>query len=305
MRIQRSRLTRDYVQVPNATARDDRLSHMARGVLVEILSQPDGWEATADEMWRESAAKHGKDSPGRRAFRGAFAELKQYGYITTCREPLPGGRHSTVLVISDVPHAGTSVPPAETRNDAGHSDVPACGTSESGTSERPAETNEPAGRADVPTGGTSVPPGQMDVFAGHSDVPHAGTSSYGKRTTKTEEKTSSSTPAIGHHLDAFGAFWIVYPKKRAREEAKKAWIAAIERGANPQHIVTAATAYANERKGEDPKFTKYPATWLNKGCYDDELDPEPAPGRPPLRAVSGDWQPWTNPEDQSGYYESL
>ncbi|WP_199572684.1 helix-turn-helix domain-containing protein [Streptomyces murinus] len=109
-------------------------------------------------------------------------------------------------------------------------------------------------------------------------------------------------PAEDHHLEAFGAFWINYPKKRAREEARKAWIAAIKRGANPQHIVTAAQSYARERASQDPKYTKYPATWLNKGCYDDEPDPQPGPQ---LRAVSGGYQPWTNPVDQDAYYDSL
>lgn len=105
-----------------------------------------------------------------------------------------------------------------------------------------------------------------------------------------------STPQQNEHLEAFGAFWTNYPKKRAREEAKKAWIAAIKRGADPQHIVTASQSYARERAGQDPKYTKYPATWLNKGCYDDEPDPQPAPGeRPQLRAVSGGWQPYREP----------
>lgn len=113
---------------------------------------------------------------------------------------------------------------------------------------------------------------------------------------------ATEVPQPNHHLEAFGAFWIVFPKKRAREEAKKAWIAAIGRGADPQHIVDAATGYAKERAGEDAKYTKYPATWLNKGCYDDE--PDPQPGRPQLRAV-GDYQPWRNPEDSSGYHDPL
>jgi hypothetical protein len=113
-------------------------------------------------------------------------------------------------------------------------------------------------------------------------------------------------PTEDLHLEAFGAFWINYPKKRAREEARKAWIAAIKRGAEPQHMVDAAQAYARERAGQDPQYTKHPTTWLNKGCYDDEPDPQPAPGeRPPLRAVSGGWQPWRNPVDQSVYDEPL
>lgn len=107
------------------------------------------------------------------------------------------------------------------------------------------------------------------------------------------------------HLEAFGAFWLTYPKRKAKEEAKKAWIAAIKRGADPQHIVTAAKGYAHERQDQEAKYTKYPATWLNKGCYDDEPDPQPEPVRPQLRAVSGGWQPWKNPTNQDVYDEPL
>jgi hypothetical protein len=109
--------------------------------------------------------------------------------------------------------------------------------------------------------------------------------------------TKSSSEKTEHHLEAFGAFWLTYPKRKAKEEARKAWIAAIERGADPQHIVTAAKDYAHERHGQDPKYTKYPATWLNKGCYDDE--PDPQPGRH-LRAV-GDSGPHRNPQNDSDY----
>jgi hypothetical protein len=110
---------------------------------------------------------------------------------------------------------------------------------------------------------------------------------------------SPAKPKRDYHLDAFGAFWLVYPKKKAREEAKRAWCQAIDRGADPERIVAAATAYARERASEDSKYTKYPATWLNKGCYDDEPD-APAGQRPPLRAVAGGspqgWQPYSNPD---------
>lgn len=79
-------------------------------------------------------------------------------------------------------------------------------------------------------------------------------------------------PAVDHHLKAFGAFWLTYPKKKSREDAKRAWIAAMERGANPEHIIDAAQSYARERAQQDPTYTKHPATWLDKGCYDDEPD---------------------------------
>jgi hypothetical protein len=117
---------------------------------------------------------------------------------------------------------------------------------------------------------------------------------------------ASNEPTEELHLDAFGAFWINYPRKRNREEAKQAWIAAIRRGVEPKHMVDGAQRYARERAGEDPQFTKYPATWINKGCYDDEPDPQPEPGgRPSLKAVSGGWRPFQNPENQDVYDEPL
>lgn len=101
----------------------------------------------------------------------------------------------------------------------------------------------------------------------------------------------------GEDHSAFAAFWTVYPKKRNRAEALTAWKAAIKAGVDPQHITAGAKAYADERKNEDPKYTKYPATWLNKGCYDDEPD---EPARPHLRAVGG-YEPYRNPVNQDDY----
>jgi hypothetical protein len=316
VRIRHTRLTRDFLQVPNATVRDDRLSHMARGILVELLSRPDGWEATADDMWRASVAKHGKNSPGRRAFRAAFAELKEHGYLTANRELLEAGRYGTVLTLTnvsavqpDVPQAGTSERPGQTDVPAGGTGVPHAGTSEgstdvphAGTSERPAETGESADGTDVPHAGTPERPAETGIRAVRTDVPHAGTSlkEHGENTRKNTSSTGDasvreiSSKKTDHHLAAFGAFWSNYPKKKDREEAKKAWIAAIERGVEPKRIVDAAQAYARERAGKDPQYTKFPANWLNKGCYDDE------PDLPPLRAVSGGWTAPNRPHPATG-----
>lgn len=82
----------------------------------------------------------------------------------------------------------------------------------------------------------------------------------------------------GEDLKAFGDFWAVYPKKKNKAEALMAWKKAVESGVAPARITAAATAFARERHGQDPKFTKFPATWLNKGCYDDEPDPAPSAG---------------------------
>lgn len=316
MRIRRSRLTGDFLQVPNATVRDDRLSHMARGILVELLSRPDGWEATADDMWRASVAKHGKASPGRRAFRAAFAELKEHGYLTSERTILTSGQHGTILAITDipagrtdVPHGGTSAPPAKTDVSPAQTDVPHAGTSESptdvpacGTSEPPAETNETPAHADVPHGGTPDSPAETPKTAGRSDVPHAGTSSSKNGLPNTGKKTSSSAAAADappqdeEDLTAFGAFWLVYPKSRDRPATLAAWREARAKGVPAGKITDAAQAYARERAGEDARFTKLSANWLRDERYEDDYeDAADSTGRPPLRAVSGGWQPYQQP----------
>lgn len=316
MRIRRSRLTGDFLQVPNATVRDDRLSHMARGILVELLSRPDGWEATADDMWRASYAKHGKTSPGRRAFRAAFAELKEHGYLTSERTILTSGQHGTVLAIADipagrtdVPHGGTSAPPAKTDVSPAQTDVPHAGTSEAptdvpyaGTSERPAQTPETPAHADVPHGGTSDSPAQTPKTAGRSDVPHAGTSSSKNGLRNTGKKTSSSAAAADtpprdeEDLTAFGAFWLVYPKSRDRPGTLAAWREARAKGVPAQKMIDGAQAYARDRAGQDQQFTKLSANWLRDERYEDDYDDVAhSDGRPPLRAVSGGYQPFQCP----------
>ncbi len=37
--------------------------------------------------------------------------------------------------------------------------------------------------------------------------------------------------------------------------------------ATPDEIIRGAARYATERRGEDPHYTKNPATWLSKACW--------------------------------------
>jgi len=66
----------------------------------------------------------------------------------------------------------------------------------------------------------------------------------------------------------FDDFWRVYPRKVDRGEALRAFEKAIE-NAPFGDIVLGAMRYATERSGQDPCFTKHPATWLSKACWTD------------------------------------
>ena len=77
--IHRRRPADRFVMIENATARDAQLTWTARGVLAELLSQPPGWRASADEMGRENMRARGRD--GERVTRAAFRELRGVGYL--------------------------------------------------------------------------------------------------------------------------------------------------------------------------------------------------------------------------------
>lgn len=68
----------------------------------------------------------------------------------------------------------------------------------------------------------------------------------------------------------FEDFWLVYPKQVARTDAVRAFAHAV-RDTPANEIIRGAMRYADERRGEDPRFTKHPATWLSKGCWSDPL----------------------------------
>jgi hypothetical protein len=84
----------------------------------------------------------------------------------------------------------------------------------------------------------------------------------------------------------FTEFWAVYPLKRGKPRARKAWRAAMKRRHDPELIIKAAAAYRDDPKRK-PDFTAHPSTWLNDERYNDEHNtPDGALGYPT--------SPWEN-----------
>lgn len=78
-------------------------------------------------------------------------------------------------------------------------------------------------------------------------------------------------------LQGFGAFWIKYPRKTAKQDAEKAW-AKLKPDADLQSILI--TAVDRQAKSLDwtkdgGKFIPHPATWLNGKRWDDQLTAAP------------------------------
>lgn len=119
MKVHRTKHTENFTILPNAALRDERLSYRARGVLMELLSRPEDWQATADSLSRAAKKQRGKKGEGRDAMRGAFAELKAAGYIVASRVDGEGGTHMTELHVYDVAQDVTSEDEQNPRSDRG------------------------------------------------------------------------------------------------------------------------------------------------------------------------------------------
>jgi hypothetical protein len=79
-----------------------------------------------------------------------------------------------------------------------------------------------------------------------------------------------------------------YPRKASRGRAETAYRRIIEsREATHEELVSGAIRYSTERAGENPKFTLYPATWLNgKSWLDEPTAPVPHQSRNPRDRLS-------------------
>jgi len=124
-----------WVPVSNETAQQRRLSWRAKGLLVDLLSFPDGYNITFDRLMAAAKACGDPDVEGRDAMRRAMQELERKGYLkhqrVAVKDPAPGAqRWRTETAICDQPifagqHGGTdfqevqaSVPPGfSTSND--------------------------------------------------------------------------------------------------------------------------------------------------------------------------------------------
>jgi len=81
----------------------------------------------------------------------------------------------------------------------------------------------------------------------------------------------SKAAAAKQIAEDFAEWYAVYPKHEGRGAAVNAYSRARKK-ASAEELLEGAKRYVQRRKGEDPKFTKSPAAWLNQECWADEPD---------------------------------
>lgn len=92
-------------------------------------------------------------------------------------------------------------------------------------------------------------------------------------TTEAEQIRSEAETDKNFGRSSYLEFYDVFPKKKDPRLAEKAFFAAVKRGADPLTIISGAQCYAKERAGQEPRFTKAPAAWLNADAWLNEPEP--------------------------------
>lgn len=64
-----------FVQIPNAWMRDNRLTLKARGLLAQIMTHREDWSLSINRLAQDNGE-------GKHAIRAAIAELEKFGYLT-------------------------------------------------------------------------------------------------------------------------------------------------------------------------------------------------------------------------------
>lgn len=113
------------------------------------------------------------------------------------------------------------------------------------------------------------------------------TRNYREEAEREEEKRERDTPAQpalvsvpNSLLVGFDAFWSSYPRKTAKDPARKAWTKATKR-TPPADILIGLERHLPDLRARESKFVPHAATWLNDRRWEDEPEPPSAKQRSP------------------------
>lgn len=224
---------------------------------------------------------------GETAMRRALKELEAKGYMLTPRKGLHEGIIRTVYTLKPVTEAspykplpratkGTRKSAASSRYESAETvEVRAALPSQSeGSEPADSEGSEPSHSEGATRGFRGLVPADSEgSYKDELRKLNLGTN-VGRDTAEddglfaveTQPKQVARSGASG-----FDAFWAVYPRKVAKEAARKAYAAAV-RMATPEEILEGARRYVAD-PNRSQQFTKHPATWLKGGCWTDEPEP--------------------------------
>ena len=111
-----------------------------------------------------------------------------------------------------------------------------------------------------------------EVLAERKQSAIAERETEGETERETEKDLPESALSATPSGDEFEIFWRAYPRKAAKDKARKAWKATAKRRPNLPVIVAAIekAKKCDQWVNDGGTYIPYPATWLNAASWDDE-----------------------------------
>lgn len=304
VQMQRVRRTKGFESISRDALQVKSLSFKARGIMAYLQSMPDEWEIHGAKGIADAS-----DKDGYYAVNEGLKELEAAGFLTRLKRQGPRARWEWLWIYSDDPadvalaaeewaaagavssRGGNPRPRLQ-----GELITPKAPTSDDSVMGNfvhgQAEHGEPQNKEvdlEVDSRGKSFSRDKsLEVYTHARDEDLDGDEARGK-------PDSNAEVLVVHEQDLFGgdqlsvsngkikkpaqrdaefdAFWRIYPKRVGKIDARRAWDRALTR-VELGRLMAGVETYVRYVQG-DPwrkQFTKDPATWLNKGCWDDELD---------------------------------
>lgn len=275
--IRRSRHDGCYTVIANEGVTDKRLSLDTKGLLWWSLTKPDDWQF----IWSYIADIF---DIGHTVVERMRCELQDAGYLERKQVQTQKGRFAEVqYTLFEAPSEKSSAAVTSANRDIGNPS--AAGTCSASPKQRRGANQHAAGAS-----------ADHDVGNPSAASTRTATPFTAQRFTRSTDNgrllNTERLPITERHqegafaADGFEAFWQVYPRKRDKGAARKAYAAALKK-TTAAELLAGAQRYAQERADQEHKFTKYPATWLNGECWGDEPQREGPAGKE--RYGEGEW----------------
>jgi hypothetical protein len=134
---------------------------------------------------------------------------------------------------------------------------------------------------ETPGGDSNLP--SVAIMANGKSCPEPEPEPIKKTSSSTASRKRSAKTELPEH-PLFAEFWKAYPRREGKGTARKAFSQAVDNGATPEVIASAAARFARHciRVKTERGYMPHPTTWLNQERWEDEYDADPGTeGAPP------------------------
>lgn len=250
-----------YTAIPNGAISDHRLSIEARGLLALMMSFGNGWVYRASHLQKVCCV-------GADKYQRMIREIKLAGYLEiTPKRDEDGKMSGYEYELFDAPENGISRQP---------------GNPATGKPGHLRKTIQEENQSEE-LFGSKEPHRASDLFSGEDTTREVSARTVSRKDAE-KEKTE----------EAFERFYQAYPLRKEKKGALAKFQQAVRSGIDPEKIIAAARLYAEWLDNGGPRdfrpAPKMPTTWLNKGCWDDELEAAAPRGGP--SGVHRRSEPW-------------